>query len=54
MIADDQYVVRWILNVYFSELGLLDRVMFCKDGVQVVDHFRRFLNEHAQSHGQLG
>ena len=54
MIADDQYVVRQILKVYFSELGLLDRVMFCKDGVEVVDHFKRFLNEHEQSNGQLG
>ena len=39
MIADDQFVVRQIMKVYLSEMGLADRVIFCKDGKEVVKYF---------------
>ena len=43
--ADDQFVVRQVMQVYFQELGILDRVLFCKNGDEVVDFFRGFFNE---------
>ena len=40
MIADDQFVVRQIMQVYLDELGLLNRVIFCKNGEEVVEYFK--------------
>ena len=32
MIADDQFVVRQIYQIFFDELGITDRLIFCEDG----------------------
>ena len=37
------------MQVYLSELGLTDRVIFCKNGKEVVKYFKRFFSE--QRHG---
>ena len=33
------------MRVCFDELGILDRVIFCENGEEVVDYFKNFLNE---------
>ena len=33
------------MKVYLDELGLLNRVIFCKNGEEVVDYFKDFLNK---------
>ena len=37
IVADDQFVVRQILQFYFNEVGLSDRILFCKNGEEVVE-----------------
>ena len=44
MFADDQFVVRQIMQVFFDEIGILDRVIFCKNGEEVVEYFKEFFN----------
>ena len=38
-----------MMRVYFSELGILDRVFFCKDGDEVVDFFKGFFDKYKKS-----
>ena len=45
MFADDQFVIRQIMQVFFDEIGVLDRVVFCKNGEEVVEYFQRFFDE---------
>ena len=45
IVADDQFVVRQILQVYFHEVGLSKRVLFCKNGSEVVELVRGFLKQ---------
>ena len=33
------------MQVFFDEIGVLDRVIFCKNGEEVVEFFKEFLNE---------
>ena len=44
MIADDQFVVRQIMQVFLDEIGLRDRVIFCKNGEEVVQYFKGFFD----------
>ena len=39
MFADDQFVIRQIMQVFFDEIGVLDRVVFYKNGEEVVEYF---------------
>ena len=52
MIADDQFVVRQILEILLAEFGLKDRALVCKNGVEVVDYFKKFFDELEQSNVQ--
>ena len=45
MFADDQFVIRQIMQVFFDEIGVLDRVVICKNGEEVVEYFQRFFDE---------
>ena len=53
MFADDQFVVRQIMQVFFDEIGVLDRVVFCKNGEEVVEYFQRFFDEIQTETAQL-
>ena len=33
------------MQVFFNELGIKDRVLFCKNGQEVVDFFKGFFNQ---------
>lgn len=45
MIADDQYVVRQVIEMYLRDLGLDERVILCKNGEEVIEYFRNFLSQ---------
>ena len=51
--ADDQFVVRQAMQVYFDELGILNRVMFCRNGEEVVQFFKNFFKELQANTGDL-
>ena len=39
MIADDQFVVRQVMDMHLTSLGLKDLVMLCENGEEVVRYF---------------
>ena len=45
IVADDQFVVRQTLEVYFDDVVLSDRILFCKNGQEVVELVKGFLKQ---------
>ena len=44
MVADDQFVIQQVMTIILSELGLADRMISCKNGEEVVDFFKIYLD----------
>ena len=40
------------MTVIFNELGLSDRMILCKNGEEVVDYFKVFIDEHKKDESQ--
>ena len=45
MVADDQFVVQQVMRVFFNELGILGRVLFCNNGEEVLEFFKGFFSQ---------
>ena len=45
IVADDQFVIRQCLEVYFDDVVLSDRILFCKNGQEVVELVKGFLKQ---------
>ena len=45
IVADDQFVVRQMFQAFFDEIVLSDRILFCKNGQEVVELVKGFLKQ---------